>query len=152
MVTRRYSYKSYPNCPEATEYSKNRASTAAQLGGLIVLFSLGAALWLVFVSIEFFNTNNWTDFIGTMVFAILMAVIDFYYFVVRDIITEREIKKILIKSANPNIASEDFELVSKNFTRKVVNKYFRLQKSISDGFSLVWIALIVFIGVFKEIF
>lgn len=67
-----YSYNSYPNCPEATEYSKSRASTAAQLGGIVGFASLGAVFGLVYTASEFFSKNNWSDFIGGIVFAIFM--------------------------------------------------------------------------------
>ena len=65
-----YSYNSYPNCPEATEYSKSRASTAAQLGGIVGFASLGAVFGLVYTASEFFSKNNWSDFIGGIVFAV----------------------------------------------------------------------------------
>ena len=147
-----YSYNSYPNCPEATEYSKSRASTAAQLGGIVGFASLGAVFGLVYTASEFFSKNNWSDFIGGIVFAIFMAAIDFYFFVARSIITEREIKKILIKSANPNLDPNYFEQICNELQKESRDQILPIAKKYFGWFFFGMIALIVLIGAWKELF
>lgn len=95
-----YTYQKYPNCPRATEYSQSAESTAAYGGMLIGPITIGAVIAFLVCTFSFFGNYNWGEFLATIVFSVVVAIIDFYYFVIRPNNTQCEIKVILTEEGN----------------------------------------------------
>lgn len=101
----RYTYQNYPNCPRATEYSKNAESMAVNGEMTAVLLSLGAGITFLVCTFSFFGNYNWGDFLGAIAFVIGAAILDFYFFVARPNTTQCEIKIILIEEGSHHLPS-----------------------------------------------
>lgn len=99
----RYTYHNYPNCPKATEYSRS-AETASAYGGLFIgLPSLASVVFLLISAFSFFGNYNWGEFLGSVAFVLAMALLDFYFFVIRPNNTSCEIKVILTEEGNSKL-------------------------------------------------
>lgn len=127
----RYTYQQYPNCPRATEYSKSAESTAAYLGMLIGPITFFEFFGFLFCTFSFFGNYNWEEFITVIVFAIVVAIIDFYYFVIRPNNTQCEIKVILTEESNRNLPKtavqqfcEKLREENKNNNKEEFTKFF----------------------------
>ncbi len=106
-----YTYQNYPNCPRATEYSKNAESAAAHGGMFIGLLSFTAGAVFLACTFPFFGNYNWGDFLGSLAFVIVMGALNFYYFVARPNNTQCEINIILIEEG------------SRDFPKSIVEEY-----------------------------
>ena len=100
-----YTYQNYPNCPRATEYSRSAESAAAYGGIFIGPITIGAVIAFLICTFSFFGKYNWGEFLGAIAFAVLVAIVDFYYFVIRLNNTQCEIKAILAEESNRNLPS-----------------------------------------------
>lgn len=114
-----YTYKSYPNCPKATAYSKS-----AEEATLIHTSSSGAVLLLAIIFFlcsapEFFTNYDWYNFLSSIAFLIVAALYVFYAFVVRPNNTECGIAVILTEESCQNpIAKEVCETIRKKNKQK----------------------------------
>ena len=96
----RYTYNNYPNSPKATEYSRSAESSSAYAGIFIGPLSIGAVIAFLVCTFGFFGKYNWGEFLGAVAFSIVVALIDFCYFIIRPNNTHCEIKVILTKETN----------------------------------------------------
>lgn len=113
-----YSYKNYPNCPRATEYSQWAESRSATAGGLVGIITIAAVICFLASSFSFFGNYNWMDFLGSIIFVVIAAVVDFYYFIIRPNNTRCEIKIILLEDCNPTLPQETIKQLSKNLRKE----------------------------------
>lgn len=94
-----YTYKSYPNCPRATEYSKERERQAVHLNSLAGILSIGAIISFFICTFSLFSDGNWIDFSFAIFFASLIALFDAYVFVMRAKNTECKLNIILFEES-----------------------------------------------------
>ncbi len=99
MARIRYTYKSYPNCPRATEYSRERERGAALLSGLVGVLSIGAVIAFFVCTFSLFVEGNWGDFFAAVFCTILVAFFDAYIFVLRGRNTECKLNMILFEES-----------------------------------------------------
>jgi hypothetical protein len=76
-----YTYKSYPNCPRATEYSQERERARALLSGLTGILSIGVVIAFFVYTYSLFSKGNWEDFLTATMFTVIVAFFDAYMFV-----------------------------------------------------------------------
>ncbi len=101
-----YTYKNYPNCPRATEYSHSVESASAYAGMFIGIFSFAAAATFLASTFYFFGDYKWGLFLCGITFALAMALIDFYYFIIRPNNTSCELDIILIEESDKSLPKE----------------------------------------------
>lgn len=94
-----YTYKSYPNCPRATEYSRERERGAALLSGLVAVLSIGAVIAFFVCTFSLFAEGTWGDFFAAVFCTILVAFFDAYVFVLRSNNTECNLNIILFEES-----------------------------------------------------
>lgn len=114
----RYTYQKYPNCPRATEYSQSAESSAAYGGMLIGPLSIGAVIAFLICTFSFFGNYQWGEFLGAIAFTVAVAMIDFYYFVIRPNNTQCEIKVILTEDGNRNLPSSVVQQFCENLRKE----------------------------------
>lgn len=113
-----YTYHNYPNCPRATEYSRSAESSAAYGGMLIGPLSIGAVITFLICTFSFFGDYNWGAFLGAIAFTIVVAIIDFYYFVIRPNNTQCNINVILAEEGNRNLPSPVVQQFCENLRKE----------------------------------
>ncbi len=131
-----YTYQNYPNCPRATEYSRSAESASAYGGMLIGPLTIGAVIAVLVCTFSFFENYNWSDFLGAIVFSIVVAIIDFYFFVIRPNNTRCEIKIILTEESSRNYPPE----VVKQFCENLRKENKKENKKAFSHFFRVFIA------------
>lgn len=97
-----YTYKSYPNCPRATEYSQERERTTTLFGGLTAISSIGVVIAFFIYTFALFSDGNWNDFLTAVLFTIAVAFFDAYIFVLRGNNTECQLNIILLEESSIN--------------------------------------------------
>ena len=113
-----YTYQKYPNCPRATEYSQSAESSAAYGGMLIGPLSIGAVIAFLICSFSFFGNYHWGEFLGAIAFTVVVAIIDFYFFVIRPNNTQCEIKVILTEDGNRNLPASVVQQFCENLRKE----------------------------------
>jgi len=99
MIRMPYSYKSFPNSPRATEYSHSRERSAAFFSGAIGILSFSAVVTFFITAFSLFSNGNWDDFLYVLLFVLIVALLDAYFFVLRSHNTECNINIILLKES-----------------------------------------------------
>ena len=94
-----YTYKSYPNCPRATEYSQERERASALLSGLAGILSIGVVIAFFVNTYSLFSGGNWEDFLTATLFTVIVAFFDAYMFVLRSNNTECNLNIILFEES-----------------------------------------------------
>lgn len=94
-----YTYKSYPNCPRATEYSQERERISILLSGSTVIFSIGVVIAFFIYTYALFSEGNWGNFLTVILYTILTAFFDAYMFVLRNNNTECNLNIILFEES-----------------------------------------------------
>ena len=103
-----YKYTKFQNSPRATEFSHDAESTAAIFSPLVSIGTLGSAIALLVCTFSFWgNYDNTVEFIASICFAIVMARIDFYYFVSRPNDNASEINLILFEDTHSELSTEE---------------------------------------------
>lgn len=97
-----YTYKSYPNCPRATEYSQERERTTTLFSGLTVISSIGVVIAFFIYTFALFSKGNWNDFFTAVLFTVIVAFFDAYIFVLRGNNTEYQLSIILLEESSIN--------------------------------------------------
>lgn len=141
----RYTYQNYPNCPRATEYSESAESSAAYEGLFIGPLSIGAVIAFLICTFSFFGNYNWGEFLGAIAFTIAVAIIDFYFFVIRPNNTQCEINVILAEDSNRNLPASVVQQFCKNLrkenkkknTEAFINFFLIFLVSLFDAVSLI---------------
>lgn len=114
-----YTYKSYPNCPKATAYSKSAeeaTSIHTSFSGWALLFAI---MFFLYSAFEFFTNGDWSNFLSAIAFLIAAALYGFYAFIVRPNNTECGIAVILTEESCQNpIANEVCEAIRKKNKQK----------------------------------
>lgn len=90
------SYRAFPNCQAATEYSRGRATASTGFGMAGVFFSLIIGINLINVASSFHQEKDWVNFIGMLILFLCALVLDFYAFVLRGYQTNYGLEKIFI--------------------------------------------------------
>lgn len=152
MARYRYTYKSFPNCPEATEYSKERESSGVSLTIFAGWISLAAVLCFVTITFDFFESYNWVDFLFGIFFLILSALLDYYVFYSREKNTECELKIILLQSAENDIPHELIEHYCENLRYENKSKNRKKAQYIFSYFFLVMLVTISVIAIIKSVY
>ena len=105
-----YKYRSYPECPEATCYSKQREDTTARMwmgGAILLLYGIGE---LIRLCLEYSMLRYWYEVLWPIgVFS--TAVYFFFYLIkLRNMTTETEVNILLLKSPfGRNIPEEIYQ-------------------------------------------
>ncbi len=94
-----YTYKSYPNCPRATEYSQERERATTLLAGSTGILSIGAVIAFFIYTFALFSEGNWNDFFTAVLFTVIVAFLDAYIFVLRGNNTECNLNIILFEES-----------------------------------------------------
>jgi hypothetical protein len=102
-------YTAYPNCPEATEYSRSRALASFYMGGLVSIGSIGSVIWFISATVSLFSDLVYLEFLKSLGLIIFVSLIDLYYFVFRNIITTRECTKIVANSCKDQFSSTQID-------------------------------------------
>lgn len=92
-----YTYKSFPNSLQATEYSRERERSAVYLRGMVGILSLGAIVMFLICTFYLFSNGDWENFLSAMFFTILIAFLDAYVFILYDNNTQCNLKIILFE-------------------------------------------------------
>ena len=152
MARYSYTYKSFPNCPEATEYSKKREESGVHLTMLGGWLSLGAVINFLIVTFQFFGTYKWGDFLGAVAFVLFVAIYDFYIMVIRNNKTECELKIILLNAENREQPISYTEEYCKKIRENNRKQNIRLTIIVFSWVLCAVVALIALIGFVKAIY
>lgn len=151
MTVARYriAYTSYPNCPEATEYSRSRAVSYFTLGGFTILIIIASAVWFIIATGALFSGKNYIQFLQSFFSLNLSAALALYTFVLRFMITERNCKIIVIESQKQKINGNALDF----YIKKITSESKTEQKTVSIKFFLVFYCIVLFtigiIGIIK---
>lgn len=100
-----YRYRSYPNCPRATDYSKSSEEFAVSLSIFITVLSLAGGLAFVLSTFDFFGAYDWGEYFQVISFVLAVGVFDFYCIVCRQRRIERKLKYILLEESQTVLPS-----------------------------------------------
>ena len=134
MAKYKISYTSYPSSAEATSYSQSRAMTGFYFGGMINLMIICSVVYYIFCVVGLFDGFDVIDYLKALGIIIVMSWVTLYYYVVRNIITDRECKMIIIREKAEEVGANNDEV-------KVIETQIRLQSkkhvktSIKDYFA-----------------
>ena len=97
----KYTYSIYPDCPKATEYSRERSETTARMTmctGMLGFFSVLAYVAFSIVFLEEWEEGYFIGWLLSAIFVTFFSFLLFYLMVCRNYSTESEIEIILLKS------------------------------------------------------
>lgn len=147
-----YTYKSFPNCPEATQYSKDRESYTAVLAGFVGLWTIVAVIYFIVCSFKFFGNYNWSDFSLSLFWLVFSAIFVFCFIVCRPRKTECELKIILIKSENKALPQEVINNYCDSLRKENRKENINTAKIFFPTFLLLVLAVLSLIGTIKGIY
>lgn len=98
MARIRYTYQNFPNCPRATQYSKDRESATVFLGVLIGPLSIASIITFFIYTFQFFGKYDWLSFLAAVLFLCVMAMIDIAIYGCRPNKTRCELSIILMEA------------------------------------------------------
>ena len=110
-----YTYQYYPNCYEATLYSKSRTPIACAFALLGALLTFGL-LGIIFVDFSaYLKGNVWLSLSIVAACIIAVAIFDFYAFIAFGLKTHCETEILLAKEARRHILQYDADKYSDEF-------------------------------------
>lgn len=125
-------YKSFPNCPEATEYSQCSAESASHNSILLGWSVLFAAIYYLYAAFSLFSSGAWLGYIKALLCLSVVAYLSFHFFYLRPLNTDRNINLILLKHHYPSIIKqqlkeieEQLKLEDKQKVRKEAIPFFK---------------------------
>ena len=118
-----YTYRSFPNCPAATEYSRQREAGTVALYALIVILGLFAAVSYTASILSFLKDPDWKLLCLGLGSVIVWGLLTFYTFVRRPLATEMNLKIILdeehVVSLPYDLREDDYAKLKKDVNKKV---------------------------------
>lgn len=102
-----YTYKSFPDCPEATEYSHNRSEGTTKLMFLFSSCTFFAIFVFVLGILDLFKYNEITTLLWSFLVFFLMSIFAFYLFCVRNLKTEYNTKIFLMTSKKGSMTNKE---------------------------------------------
>lgn len=148
----KYTYKSFPDCPQATKYSKDREASSVGLemaAGGLTFFAIIVFLACTF---DFFGEYNWKDFLSSLAFACAASLLDFYVYIYRRLDTEYELNIILLNAKSSNYPQEVLSNLYKSLREENEKEKMASAKSFFLFFFLLMFASISLIGAIKGLF
>lgn len=133
-----YTYRSFPNCPRATEYSRSREWFGTLWGtgsGAGALFSI---IWYVIATFGFFSEYHWEDFLLCLLSVTVLCFLCFYITVCRTNTTDCELNIILLEEQG-DISDDELR---REIFNKMRNKN-RAENLLQIKTYFIWYALIL---------
>lgn len=119
-----YTYRSFPNCPAATEYSRQREASNVYLLALVLIGGFLAALVYIASTSLFPTEMDWKFLCLGFGAVIIWGLFAFYTFVRRPLATELNLKIILdeehVVSLPYDLREDDYAKLRKDVNKKVL--------------------------------
>ena len=152
MARYTYTYQSYPNCPEATEYSKNRSRNSSLLGMMGGVFVLFGVVWFLLSAFDFFETYDWQAFLEGVAFFFLAGAAYFHIVVTRTRNTQCQINIILINETNKDVPYHVVDAYCEEMRKHTRKENIAISIKFYLWFIMALVAAVALIGAIKGVY
>lgn len=114
----KFSYRSYPDCPRATDYSHDAEYFALIFGYVVNIAAFGAVAYYVVETFSFFDDYNWFSLFRSIAVVIIVALALFFCYCIRPNHTDYRIKVILLEDRGNKLPDAVFKQHVKSLKRQ----------------------------------
>lgn len=125
MIRYTIQYKSFPDCPAATEYSKDAAEIQHMNGSLSFVALIGGGIAYIYSIFNLISKGDWITFISSVLFITVSIFWFMYAYLVSPVKTDRKIGLILLKHSYPDATPEQIKEVENKW---IAEDYIKLRE------------------------